>query len=200
MGALDAYVTPAEYDGRSKRSSASDEWVLLEELMAASELIDHDLGLTRGAFNAWDGSLVFAGNGRSTLRLEDGSGQYFLRAPATVEIGGVTLTLNDPDGPQGLPRNAPSRGRPYDRLELPGGAWPAGLVTVTGAWGWAEVPPGVKDLVTSLTRDLRDHHAAGGSGRLQSLDGGDIPLADQTWRQIRALKRQFSYRTGLAVA
>lgn len=214
MSLLDAYVTVEEYEARATGGRVTDDTALPEELAAASRLFDHEMGLAPGALNDVAATRVFSGQGRSVLSLVDGEGQYLLR---TVSADGIAVDT-DGDGTAdvtfdlsdtwcaGLPRNAAAAGKPYDALELlPHAAalvavWPAGRwnVSVTGAWGYAAVPQGVKETVVSMTRDLRDHHAAGSGNAPQAADAS-WPLSQQTWRLIRSLKQQFSYRTGARV-
>jgi len=215
MALLDAYVSKDEYNARANRTATADDATLTEELVAASRLFDHLMGLAPGAINAVaSATLVFSGRGRARLRLDDTEGQHLIR---TVGTDGIAVDT-DGDGVAdesfdlgdtwcvGLPRNAAAASQPYDSFELlPYSAavlteWPEGRwnVSITGAWGYAEVPEGVKDAVVSMTRDLRDHHAGGGAGAYQQVDAA-LPLSDQTWRIIRAIKSQFSYRTGARV-
>jgi hypothetical protein len=212
----DAYVTKAEYNARANRTATADDATLTEELVAASRLFDHLMGLAPGALNAvTSATRVFSGRGRTRLRLEDGEGQHLLR---TVGTDGIAVdTDGDGDADEsfdlgdtwcvGLPRNAAGASQPYDSFELlPYSAallteWPVGRwnVSVTGAWGFAAIPEGVKDAVCSVVRDLREVHATGGAGNYQQVDA-TLQLTDQTWRVIRALKSQYSYRTGARTA
>ena len=64
----------------------------------------------------------------------------FMVAPTAFTAGGVAVT-----GYRAMPRNAPTRGRPYERLELEIGSavvpeYPDYEVAVTAVWGWTTVP------------------------------------------------------------
>lgn len=205
----DPYVSEAEYIARSTGGQAlRDDDPIADDLQAASRLFDLEMGIHPGALHPHEATYVFDGHGGTLLDLRDGRGLgYFLRGVAEGGIGvdsgsdgsfaGLAFDLDVP-WLRGVPENAAAFDRPFTGLELlphiRGGLlreWrrqPA-LVAVAGDWGFEEVPEIAKAVVTSMTRELRDHFGAGAVGRYQQYDA-DMPLSDQTWRLIASAKRQ----------
>lgn len=217
MALLDPYLSKTEYESFAVKGRviASAAWAA-DDLTGASRCLDHLLGLAPGAINSATGTRVFSGNGKATLWLRDGLGQHLLR---TVDTDGVAIDTDDdgsaeytidPTGETwlvGLPRNAAAFSEPWDRLQFISrptaelSEWPEGdfNVAITGTWGYAAVPAGIKAIVQDMVRDMREVQTA---GRIAwDVDGAQaLPLRDNTWRRIRELKTQFSYRSGVRVA
>ncbi|HEX6748799.1 MAG TPA: hypothetical protein VF092_15990 [Longimicrobium sp.] len=96
----------------------------------------------------------------------------FMTAPTAVTAGGVAVT-----GWRAEPRNAPTRGRPYERLVLEIGsavvpAYPEYEVAVTAVWGWTAVPVQIK-LATRLQASRFDFRQASPSGVAGSPEQGN---------------------------
>lgn len=96
----------------------------------------------------------------------------FMVAPTAVTAGGVAVT-----GWRAEPRNAVTRGRPYERLELSIGsavvpAYPEYELAVTAVWGWTAVPAGIK-LATRLQASRFDFRRSSPSGVAGSPEQGN---------------------------
>jgi hypothetical protein len=70
--------------------------------------------------------------------LQDTTGLTFADENGTA----VTVATTTADGYTLLPRNAATKGRPYERVKLTG--WAGGELTAHGLWGWTAVPSAVK--------------------------------------------------------
>ncbi len=201
MALLDAYLTPAEYEARATKGRVIDE-SYADDLLGASRLVDHRYGLAPGSFNTDPGTRWFSGRGQVVLRLEESSTQHLVHAVTGITVDGVSFTLTD--GVIPLPRNAAVLAKSWDSLLLsfaaPLEVWPRGdfNVGVSGSWGHAAVPEGVKTVVYNIVRDVRDHQAAGAAAQYQ-MGAEALPLASDTWRRIKELDRQFSYRSPVRV-
>lgn len=217
MALLDPYITKTEYEAYAikGRTIASASWEA-DDPVGASRCFDHLMGVAPGTFNSATGTRVFSGNGKPELRLLDDSGQHVLQSISTDGLaidtdgdGTADYTI-DPTGEPWLvllPRNAAVFSQPYDRMRLVNVGTPSFTVwtpgefniAITATWGWAAVPEGVKVVVQNMIRDMREVQASGGLN--WSPDGAEVlPLKPDTWRRIRELKREFSYRTGVRVA
>jgi hypothetical protein len=70
--------------------------------------------------------------------LQDTTGLTFADENGTA----VTVATTTADGYTLLPRNAATKGRPYERVKLTG--WAGGELTAHGLWGWSATPSAVK--------------------------------------------------------
>jgi hypothetical protein len=219
MALLDAYVTDEEYGDRANSGRVPTDTDLLgAQLVAMTRQLERELGYAPGAMNHVEGvTLELDAIGGRTLYLRDEAGRgVFVSAVAAggIEVdtardgsfSGAVFDLDEPwvRGARWDSSIAAETVVPvYSAFELlpRSGAlltsWPDGPATVrltcdTGFPGG--VPDAVKEVVVSMTRDLRDHHAAGSSGQYQGSADDSLPLSDQTWRLIRSLKQQYSRR------
>lgn len=220
MALEDPYASPAEYRGGTTGSnSEADDDALLEDLRSMTRILDYELGVVEGAFNAHAGNVsrYFDGSGSELLRLRDSRGRAVpLRSVASEGIAidsglngdwdAYTFDLTDAWA-IGDPPEAPLSGEPYWRLRLlplsnavasVGGVyqtWPLGRrnIRITGAWGHAAVPGAIKRLVIQMTRDLRDRLATGSTGTMQLAESGII-VRDETWRSILAIKAAYGHK------
>ena len=206
LASLDEYRVRAKFT-----STNADEVTAAEEdLAACTRLLEHELGVAQGQLTFSTGTRVFDGSGHSVLYLRDRAGRaYFLQS-----IDADSLKIDDDlDGSfddytldtddnwvRGLPENAVADGAPFTAVELRPTtaatitAFPAlpGCVEITGTWGLTSTLQQVaKAIVISMTRDLRDHFAAGSANQYQAIDE-TMPLTDQTWRLIRSMKQSIS--------
>lgn len=220
MARLDAYATDAEYRAAVGSKTSGTDATLNAQLIAASRLLERSLRVMPGAFNTHGSAqtpveYTFDARGGTVLHLRDRAGmQYFLQ---TVEADGIGID-SEVDGTfdgygldfsdawvRGLPENAGSAdGEPLTAIELLAflstcvpTRWPDRIasVRITGtAWGWAAVPRIVKDLAIHLCHDLRDAQLAGDAGSIPTIDGGDLPLSQETWRFWRLAQGEYSHK------
>lgn len=211
MALSDAYVTPEYFQARSSSGVESrNGGRLLEDLLAASRLFDRQVGVHDGGFNSHTATYTFDGIGGATLWLRGLDGRaFFLQSVEAAGIGvdterdgtfdGYTWDLSD-GWLRGLPENASALSVPMTAVELMAGSsspircWPDGVrVSIEGTWGWPAVPDMVKQVVVSMTRELRDHLGAGAFGG-QERFGEEMPLSSQTWRLIASAKAEYGRR------
>lgn len=220
MALLDAYATRAEYRARTgSKAAAGADTTLDEQLLAASRLIELEMGLAPGGFNASaaNAQRFFDGNGGDLLRLRDRQG--LMNPITTIDSGGIgvdttgdgtldtTFDLSDA-WVAGDPYNAAELVVPFTGLLLLpiGGAtasvgqilqlWPTGLahnIGITGTWGYTAVPNIVIDLVSNLVHDMRQSGLAGMLREMPAIDES-LPLTDQTWRIWLSAKQRFGHR------
>jgi hypothetical protein len=121
----------------------SDDELLAVDITAASRAIDTATGRQFGNTGVAEERTYPAewrpDAGRWAVLTDD-----FMTAPTAFTADGVAVA-----GYRAMPRNAPARGRPYERLELAVGAavvpgYPDYEVAVTAVWGWTTVPAAVK--------------------------------------------------------
>lgn len=214
MALADAYASLEEYRVRAKFSATgADEIAAAEEdLAACSRLLEHELGVALGALHESTGTRIFDGSGTHVLYLRDRAGRaYYLQAIDANSLkidsdldGSYDDYLLDLDDAwvRGLPENAVANGEPFTSIELRSLATATltvfprlpGCVQITGTWGLpAALLQLAKAIVISMTRDLRDHFAAGAANQYQAIDAS-MPLSDQTWRLISSMKQALSRR------
>ncbi len=220
MALLAAYATRAQYRARTGNKKGADaDTTLDEQLLAGSRLIELEMGLAPGAFNASaaNAQRFFDGNGGDLLRLRDRAG--LMNPITTIDSEGIgvdttgdgtldtTFDLSDA-WVAGDPYNAVELVLPFTGLQLlPIGSatasvgqilqlWPAGLlrnIAITGTWGYSAVPGIVIDLVSVLVHDMRQSGLAGMIREMPSIDES-LPLTDQTWRIWLSAKQRFGYK------
>ena len=212
MALADSYLEIDEYRDLVNHTGDLDTAQLLEDSTAASRIFDFEVGVVEGGFNPITATqFEFDSYGGSLLYLRDGSGrQYFLR---TITANLLTLDT-DADGVydnytldldetfvRGFPANALAHGQAFTAVQLLPhsgtalSAWPIGPATVriTGSWGFATIPVGIKRAVAFITRDMRDRLTASSTGEFQMMDSG-VVVRDDTWRTVQQLKRMYSRR------
>lgn len=207
MAMRDPYATADQY--RAARGDFADgiDSMLDSQMINVSRLLELAIGVQVGAFNAHDATYTFDGHGGPLLRLRDTDQRvYFLRSAVTDGIGvdegldGTFSTVFDLGDTwvRGLPENAATAGEPYRDLEILRHRSPTiygwlnmpAAVSIEGAWGWAEVPGLIRDLVIHRVGDLRDSLKAGGTGELATFDGG-IPMRPSMTYMFREAERLY---------
>lgn len=208
----DAIVSLDEYRVRAKFTSTdADEVTAAEEdLAACTRLLEYEIGVAHGMLTSSTGTRIFDGSGQNVLYLRDRAGRtYFLQSidadslkiDSDLDGSYDDFTLDTADNwVRGLPENAVADGSPFTAIELRPTTsatitiFPAlpGCVEITGTWGLtATLQQVAKAVVISMTRDLRDHFAAGSANQFQQVDE-QMPLSDQTWRLIRSMKQSLN--------
>lgn len=209
MALLDAYATAAEYRDRTNKTDTADDADILEQLKAASRMLEYELRCAPGFFNASSSAQVryfTSPRAGRVVRLTDERGlQHVI---TTIDTDGIAVDTNgdgtfdytvDPAGETwivGRPYNAATLSEPFEAFELLDRsaatftAWPTyqRAIRVTGTWGWAAVPDMIRELVVKMARDMRDSEEAGAAG---SLSG--VALKTDTWRLWLSAKQQYGY-------
>lgn len=205
----ETYATLEEYRDRQV-SPDDDDTELTAQLLAASRLVDRRLRVQPGYFLPHDATYYFPGSGDRDLWLRDGEGlAYCLRSTPTDGIrpdydergryDTYHWTLSD-DWIWPVPRNAADDGRPYLGLRLmpydeaPLTYWPyspGGTVRIEGSWGWAALPPEIKEFTVYLARDMRDSQRGGLSAQVNLLEDG-TPLRNDSWALWQSVKQAYS--------
>ena len=179
MALLSSYADANDYRLFNGRVSQDEDALLTEWLPGISRVAEKRARVAPGGFNSHTGTYVFDGSGTDTLYLRDASGLgYFLQS-----ITANSLKIDtDRDGSfddytwdlddawvVGLPPNAEAQSEPYKALRIlpittaPRTVFPSDkqCIEITGTWGWAAVPFGIKSRVVGIARELLDAHRAG---------------------------------------
>lgn len=216
MALLDSYLTAAAYRALVAHTDTSDDAELLADTGSMSRILDDELGLAPGAFNASAAAATryFDGTGRALLELRDSRGR--LNPITTIDAEGIRVDTTG-DGTfdttfdlteawaVGEPYNAVEISEPFTALRLLpiSGAtasvgdvlsvFPVGRhnVALVGTHGWSAVPDAAKRLTAFMTRDLRDRLNAGASGTYQVLESG-VVIRDDTWRTLQRMKQAYT--------
>ena len=209
---LTAYATAAEYRERTGRVSTSADTLVGTLLTTVSRVVDRRVGVADGMFNDASAlAFTFDAFGGSLLRLRDQDGmQYLLRAVTAnkIEIDGGDgafdeYTLDFADAwVRGYPTNALALSRPFTAIELLShlstcnpSAWPSQVaaVRITGDWGWAAVPGGIKERVIGITRELIDVQHAGAAMSVTAVEDA-IARVPSARSLMNLIEREFNYR------
>jgi hypothetical protein len=179
----DAYATPEEFRQRTSKGDATEDNVILSQLVTVSRFLD--LRLRR----------FFTQDAAAVVRTFDGNGEALLWLPADIATttglivkvdlnedydftdSGETLTINTHFWVGPADADKGPEPRPYEYLEVvPNNGlfdvWPdqKRAVQVTAKFGWPAVPGGIKERTIDLTRQMRDVLEAGATMTLQSID------------------------------
>lgn len=211
----DVYATPAQYRARTGATASVLDDLLIEQLTAASRMVDAELRVMPGYFAPHSGVYLFSPQGGQVLTLRDEDGlAYALR---TVEADGIRPDYDltgrydqyawDLDDAWIWPmaRNALQLGRPYHALQLrrvgdvPITVWPwqDGSVQITGDWGWPATPTPIRELAIKVARDMRDSLRGGAAARVEAVDEG-IAYRDDTWRLWNQVRRRYGRAPAMA--
>jgi len=215
MAVTTAYATAAEFRARVSKQDTGDDTDLGEALLAASRMIEDDLGRVFNA-SAANKARWFDGGGAAVLRVDDL--QSIDAEGIAVDTTGdgtldTTFDLTTETWVISEPYNASELGQPITALRLlplSGAsasvgevltAWPQGKhnIKITGTWGWAAVPDAIREYCCLLARDLRDSLEGGPGAQLVDLGEGSVPLQTDT-RRLRAMVRQAYHRRIPAIA
>ena len=200
MAQLTAYAASRGIQGKRTQHRTDDIDPQLEGiLVGASREVEDELGVAAGYFNSHSATRVLDSRGGPRLWLRDGDGLGLcmtavdddalrLDTSGSGVYDGLQLDLADA-GVVGYPDNAAVDERPYIAIDLlpiggaPISSWPLGRrrIELTGTWGWAEVPRGIKELTIKVTRDILDAQVGGSTMTVQALETG-MPIRDDTWR------------------
>lgn len=202
MARGDAYATIVQYRAANRDAQTAADTTITTILLGTSRLLDRDLAIAEGGFNAYTATHYFGGNGGQLLTLEDTDGfTYFLRTIDANSLAidseldgtydGYLLDLTTDTYIIGQPEN--SLTKPFTQLRLL--PWTAAAITtwpttprsvkITGAWGYATVPDLITQLTIRLTRLLVDSHLSGGAEVIPGID--ELMRMPEASREVRGV-------------
>jgi len=200
-----AYATAAEYRSRAGQSDATDTTLLDALLAAVSRLIERE----SERFFGIDASVVarlYDGNGLTRLYIDDVATATGLIVKVDLDddyaFTGADETLTEATHYWIGPANAAlgPEVSPYRFLDIvPANGrlsvWPSGLrkVQVTANFGWAAVPPAIKEATILVTRELRELEKSGFTLTLENIDQG-INLSPAAFSLIQRIKAEYGRR------
>ena len=200
MAIDDAYATAAQYRSAVGMLDTSDDAEVLEQLTAVSRVLEQEVGRI---FNQSAATRYFDGNGRARLYVDDLASVDADGLQVDENVDGTYETKFDPATETWSalgPYNASERVRPYrfvDLLPLSGNStltvWPRGVrnVAVVGTWGWpTAVPTAIREVVITLTRQLRELQRQGLTFATQGLET-QLQMTPGAWPLIQNIKRQY---------
>lgn len=198
----DPYATAAEYRARTGMSGTGEDVAILAVLTAVSRLFDRNCG----RFFTIDAAVVgriYDGNGRTRLYIDDVATVTGLIVKvdmdADYDYGGADETLTKDTHFWIGPANAPygPEAGPYRYLDIvPGNGrltvWPeqARAVQVTAKFGWATVPPAIKEATIMVAREMRDLEKSGFTLSLQNIDTA-VNLSPKAFSIVQDIKREY---------
>jgi hypothetical protein len=205
---FDAYATAEEFRQRTSKGDATEDDVILSQLVTVSRFLD--LRLRR----------FFTQDAAAVVRTFDGNGEALLWLPADIATttglivkvdlnedydvtdAGETLTINTHFWVGPADADKGPEPRPYEYLEVvPDNGlfdvWPdqKRAVQVTAKFGWPAVPGGIKERTIDLTRQMRDVLEAGATMTLQSIETA-LPLSPQLRLLLWDIERQYAKPIG----
>lgn len=142
------YATVDEYREVLDDATASHDDARIEaELLAASELVDYFSGgrhFDQGASATREYDWINGGRALTIddLSLEPSAVSYQVGSQSAVTVSDTAYTL--------YPRNADQRGRPWTEIWFDTAPPRNAVVSITGQWGWANVPAGAKSATIQL--------------------------------------------------
>ncbi len=198
MALLDSYADATAYKAALKGTSSDDDAVIDDRLDAIARLIDAELVLPAGTFNA-DSAAVryFDGNGEDILMVDPYAELTLVEVDTTIDgTFDQTVTASNRED---RPYNVAARSEPFTEIRLLLFAantelakWTKGLKTVkiTADWGWPAVPELIRDLNIALAHDLWDLMRAGSTLTLAQIDIG-VRLTPETNSLLRRAMRVY---------
>ena len=205
MAVTDAYATAVEYRSRTGQSDATDTTLLDALLAAVSRIIDRECE----RFFGIDAAVVvrlYEGNGLTRLYIDDVATVTGLIVKADLDgdydFDGADETLTKDTNYWIGPANAAlgSEVSAYRFLDIvPANSvlsvWPSGLrkVQVTAKFGWAVVPPAIKEATILVTREMKELEKAGFTLTLENIDQG-INLSPAAFSLIQRIKAEYGRR------
>lgn len=139
------YVTSAELKSYLRITDTNDDTLVALWVTTVSRNVDdfcgRQFGKVASAENRYYPTFYDRPEGAWFAELDDlqdTTGLTFADENGTA----VTVATTTADGYTLLPRNAATKGRPYERVKLTG--WAGGELTAHGLWGWTAVPSAVK--------------------------------------------------------
>jgi len=202
MAVSDAYATAAEFRGRTGKDDTGEDATILSQLQAVSRLIDRECERFFG-IDAAVVARLYDGNGLTRLYIDDVATVTGLIVKVDLDgdyaFTGATETLTKDTHYWIGPANAAlgsevSTYRFLDIVPTNGrlSVWPSGLrkVQVTASFGWAAVPPAIKEATIMVTRELRDLERAGFTLTLENIDQG-VNLSPAAFSLIQRIKAEY---------
>ena len=197
---MTSYASFADF--KARQSTADDQEATLTELLtAASRLLDRLAFVAAGSFaptpaDEGDADLErtfeITSGPRAFLR-DDLGNAHLLRSASAVTLTTTATTTALESTDWRLLRTGDEPGIGLRRLG--GKSFEAGVLAVTGRWGWGSTPAIAREAAVMIARDFSDAHSAGAAGTIQVLDDG-VPLQTDTQRLIGRLVRQLGRGKG----
>lgn len=174
MAVGDPYVTAQELKDSISREDTAADTDIERAVEAASRAIEEVTRRRTFWKSAGDETRKYTANSCQLVVVDD------LVTLTTLTSDGTAVDTADLVVE---PLNAEDDGRPHTRIEVPDGllSTKRGKIEVTGIWGWPDVPPQVKQMVTILASKLvkRTREATFGVVSAGGLDGDAIRLAKE---------------------
>jgi hypothetical protein len=198
MALLDSYADAEAYKDALKGTSSADDTVIDNRLDAVARLIDAELVLPAGTFNADAAAQrFFDGNGEAIMDLD--AFATLTTVDVDTGLGGTFSQSVTVSNIELRPYNVAARSEPYTSVRLKPFAantelakWTKGprTVRITADWGWPAVPELVRDLNIALAHDLWDLIRAGSTLTLAQIDIG-VRLTPNTNNLLKRAMRVY---------
>lgn len=192
MGLGDSYATTAELKTRLRILDAADDTQLAEALTVASRSIEQCCNRQFNSAGVTASARLYYVDSMWSTRVDDFSTTAGLVIETDAGGDGTFETTWAAADYELLPLNGVVDGVlgwPYSRIKAVNTCFPVGTrrapLQVTARWGWAAVPPGIKEATLILAEDLfklRDSpFGAGGYGEYGRIKARENP---NVWMRI----------------
>lgn len=177
------YVTSSEVKAYLRITHSDDDALVAVWATTASRAVDQECGRQFGQVDAPEARTYEATYDRESrtwsVEIDDVQDVTGFAVADEASAAAASWTL--------LPRNAPTKGKPYTRLVVPS----AGLWTVTARWGWSAVPVPVRNaaLLQAARLSARRDSPHGISG--SPSEGGELRVLAQVDPDLRVALRGY---------